>query len=40
MGDLNLFLAFGEYPENPFDPVFALQNPLKVAVGGCHSPLR
>lgn len=29
MGDLNLFLAFGEYPENPFDPVYALQKSFK-----------
>lgn len=29
MGDLNLFLAFSEYPENPFDPVYALQKSFK-----------
>ena len=33
-----LFLAICEYPENPFDLVHALRNPLKVAVGGCHCP--
>lgn len=31
MGDLNLFLAFGECPENPFGPVYALQK----SVTGC-----
>lgn len=39
MGGFNLLLAICEYPENPFDLVHAFQNPLKVAVGGCHSPL-
>lgn len=32
MGDFNLFLAICECPENPFDPVHALQKSLKC----CH----
>lgn len=34
-----LFLAICEHPENPFSLAHALQNPLKVAVAGCHCPL-